>query len=64
MKIPRDKQRKNKCMLVGMSKKLYKEMVKEMNIIALQEESSQQQLTSKVCNHPFIILYTLNLIIT
>ena len=31
--------------------KVYKEMVKEMNIIALQEESSQQQRASEVSKH-------------
>ena len=50
-------------MLVGMSKKMYKEMVKEMNIIALRENPSQQQCTIGVCNHSFIPLCTSNLII-
>jgi hypothetical protein len=50
-------------MSVGMSKKVYKEMVKEMNIIASQEEASQQQRASEVCNHSFILLCTSNLII-
>jgi hypothetical protein len=39
-------------------------MVKEMNIIASQEEPSQLQCASEVCNHLFILLCTLNLIIT
>ena len=30
-------------MAVGMFKKVYKEMVKEMNLISLQEEPTQQQ---------------------
>jgi hypothetical protein len=38
-------------MLVGMSKKVYKEMVNEMDIIALQEEPSQQHGASNVLNH-------------
>ena len=39
-------------MLVGISKKVYKEMVKEMDKIASQEEPSQQQHASNViCNH-------------
>jgi hypothetical protein len=64
MQIPRDKRGENQYMLVGMSKKVYKEMVKEMNIIASQEEPSQQQCASEVCNHSFILLCTSNLIIT
>jgi hypothetical protein len=35
-------------MPTGMSKKMYKEMVKEMDIIASQEEPSQQQCASNV----------------
>jgi hypothetical protein len=35
-------------MSVGMSKKMYKEMLKEMDIITLQEEPSQQQHASNV----------------
>jgi len=34
-----------------MSKKVYKEMVKEIGIIASQEEQSQQQHASNVCDH-------------
>jgi hypothetical protein len=34
MEIPRDEWGDNQYMLVGMSKKMYKEMVKEINIIA------------------------------
>ena len=41
MKIWKDKQDDIKNMPVGMSKKVYKEMVKEMEIIASHEESSQ-----------------------
>ena len=35
-----------KYMLVSMSKKVYKEMVNEMNIIALRKDPSQQQRAS------------------
>ena len=40
-------------MLVGMPKKVYKEMVKEMDKIASQEEPSQQQQCAwnVICNH-------------
>ena len=39
-------------MPVGMSKKVYKEIIKEMDKIASREEPSQQQRTSNViCNH-------------
>ena len=39
-------------MPVGISKKVYKEMLKEMDIIASHEEPSQQQSASNViCNH-------------
>ena len=39
-------------MPVGMSKRVYKEMVKEMDKIASQDEPSQQQRASNViCNH-------------
>ena len=44
-------------MLVGMSKKFYKDMVKEINIIALQEESCQQKHASNVGNHELIFKY-------
>ena len=52
MKIWKDEWANIKNMLVGMSKKVFKEMVKEMDKIALQEEPSQQQRASNViCNH-------------
>jgi hypothetical protein len=51
MKIPEDQRVDIRNMIVGMSKKVYKDMVKEMDIIALQEEPSQQQRASNVCNH-------------
>ena len=46
MNIPKKKQGDQKYMLVGMSKKVYNEMVKQMNIIALRNESFQQQCAS------------------
>ena len=52
MKISKVERADIRNMLVGMSKKVYKEMVKEMEKIASQEEPSQQQLDSNVmCNH-------------
>ena len=52
MKISKDEQVDIKNMPVGMSKKVYKEMVKEMDKIASREEQSQQQCASNViCNH-------------
>ena len=41
----------SESMLVGMSKEVYKEMVKEMNIITSREEPSQKQCALEVCNH-------------
>jgi len=41
MKISSNKLGESQYMLVGMSKKVYMDMVKEMNIIAPQEEASQ-----------------------
>ena len=38
-------------MSVGMSKKVCKEMVKEMDIIASHEEPSQQCASNVRCNH-------------
>jgi hypothetical protein len=43
MKIPKDQRADIRNMLVGMSKKVYKDMVKEIDIIASQEEPYQQQ---------------------
>jgi hypothetical protein len=54
MKITRDKLGENQHMSIGMSKKMYKEMVKEMNIIASREEAFQKQCASEICNHSFI----------
>ena len=52
MKISKDERTNIKNIPVGMSKKVYKEMVKEMDKIASQEEPSQQQRASNViCNH-------------
>ena len=43
MKISKDERVDIRNMIVGMSKKVYKEMAKEMEKIASQEEPSQQQ---------------------
>ena len=52
MKISKDELADMRNMLVGMSKNVYKEMVKEMDIISLHEEPSQEQRASNVvCNH-------------
>ena len=52
MKISKDERADIRNMPVGMSKKVYKEMVKEMDKIASQDEPSQQQRASNViCNH-------------
>jgi len=52
MKISKDERPDIRNILVRMSKKVYKEMVKEMEKIASQEEPSQQQCASNViCNH-------------
>jgi hypothetical protein len=48
MKILKDQRADIQNMLVGMSKKVYKEMVKEMDIIASQKDPSQQQHASNV----------------
>ena len=52
MKILKDERAYITNMPVGMSKKVYKEMVKEMDKIASWEEPSQKQSASNViCNH-------------
>ena len=52
MKISKDKRANIKNVAVGMSKKVYKDMVKEMDKIASQEEPSKQKRASNVlCNH-------------
>ena len=52
MKISKYERADIRNMRVGMSKKVYKEIVKDMDKIASQEESSQQQRASNViCNH-------------
>ena len=52
MKISKDERADIKNMLVGMSKKVYKEMVKEMEKIASHDDLSQEQCASNViCNH-------------
>ena len=48
MKISKDERDDIINMPIGMSKKVYKEMVKEMDIIASHEEPSQQQHASNV----------------
>ena len=61
MKISKDDQADIKNMPVGMSKKVYKEMVKEMDIIASHKEPPQQQRASNViCNNWIFLLGTLN----
>ena len=62
MKISKDERADIKNIPVVMSKKVYKEMVKEMDKIASQEEPSQQQRASNViCNHwTFRSLGTIN----
>ena len=51
MKIPKDQRADIRNMSVEMSKKVYKQMVKELDIIASHEELSRQQRASNVCNH-------------
>ena len=52
MKISKDERANIINMPVRMSKKVYKEMIKEMDIIASHQEPSQQQCASNViCNH-------------
>ena len=52
MKISKDELADIRNIPVGMSKKVYKEMVKEMDKIASREKPSQQQRASNViCNH-------------
>ena len=61
MKISKDEWADIRNMPVGMSKKVYKEMVKEMDIIASHEEPYQQQRASNViCNHWIFWLGTIN----
>ena len=52
MKVSKDERVDLRNMPVGMSEKVYKEMVKEIDKIASQEEPSQQQRASNViCSH-------------
>ena len=46
MNVPKEKGGDKKCMPVGMLKKMHKEMLKEMNIVASRKESPQQQFAS------------------
>ena len=60
MKIPKDERGDMWNVPGGVSKKVYKEMVKEIEIIALQEETSQQQHASNVWNHCIFLLCIFN----
>ena len=61
MKISKDEWVDIKNMSVRMSKKVYKEMVKKMDIIASHEEPSKQQRASNViCNNLIFRLGTIN----
>ena len=61
MKISKDEWADIINMPVGISKKVYKDMVKEMDIIASHEDPSQQQHASNViCNHWIFRLGTIN----
>ena len=51
MKLPKEKWGYPQSMPLGMSKKVYREMVKKMNIIASRDDPSQQQRASEVCHH-------------
>jgi hypothetical protein len=51
----RGKMRGKRIHVGGDVQKVYKEMEKEMNVIASQEEPSQQQHASDVCLHSFIL---------
>ena len=52
MKISKDERADIRNMSVGISKKVYKEMVKKMDKIASREEPSKKQRVSNViCNH-------------
>ena len=54
MKTPNDERGDMWNVPVGVSKTMYKEMVKEIDIIASQEKPSQQQCASNVWNHWFL----------
>ena len=61
MKIWKDEQDNIKNMPVEMSKKIYKEMVREMDMIASHEEPYQQKCASNViCNSWIFRLGTIN----
>ena len=61
MKISKYEQADIRNMPIGMSRKVYKEMVKEVDKIASQEEPYQQQCASNViCNHVIFRLGTIN----
>ena len=50
MKISKDERADIRNMIVGMSKRVYKDMVREMDIIALHEEPSQRA-SNVICNN-------------
>ena len=60
MEIPHDERGDMRNVSVGVCKKVYKESVKEIDIIASQEDPSQQQHASNVWNHYFLGLYKSN----
>ena len=61
MKISKDEWDDIRNIPVGMSKKVYKEMVKEMDIVSSHEEPYKKQRSSNViCNHWIFWLGTLN----
>jgi hypothetical protein len=63
IKLPKEKWGDPQSMPLGMSKNVYKEMVKEMKINASREDPFQQQCASEICHHRFILLCTSNLIL-
>ena len=58
LKIPKDEWGDIQNIAVGMSKNVYKEIVKDIYIIASHEEPYQQQRASNVWNLWFLWLYT------
>ena len=54
MKIPKDEWGDMWNVPIGVSKKVYNEMVKEIDIIASQEDPYQYQCASNVWNHCFL----------
>ena len=61
MKISKDERADIRNMPVGMSKEVYKDMVKEMDKTTSQEEPSQQKRASNViCNQLIFLLGIIN----